>query len=685
MALTTRDFQDQHVAPTIEDEFHAFFHMSGDGIIGNGLQLNVHGFRDGSSRSVMNQYRRHQLQRADSILADADSSRIIPGSEDLLQSHTTTVVRTAGMQARLQASSAQSDYISSIDTQSQYLQLQRCQLLEQWATFFANQNHPVPCNPQSMEIAPGSGQFFSQAELMPQRTPYHWRYQHRMLEQQDIAFTSLDADYVMTLDPDINMENAFTTPGASFGPSTSPASYGQNDPPSVYDNSTQFSNSPDMDLKDLGMPPSGGSSTDLANEASKYKTIKEQDKCIKDSYLVKPQHWKMGPSPGTRSQVVTEVEEKHLSESSVQRLLPRPASSSEGSEENVSASSKSVLEIVPPPVLTGKFSSRSPHIQAQKGNTQQSKPHSLAEEQKGKQNQQQQPHPAPLTSFMRLPASKAKKPRAINEKELRQGLGTSTENIELLELLESISNRPPVPINISHVSQTSHIEPYLSRNAEQQPLLSHTVQNPETVSARQGPQLHPVSSGSRARKTAPIAAKNSRKRFIRSIHSSPTLLLRTSPKIKLLLPRTPGLSMADTVSRLLMTKSNYDNILEMNAVPGISYPAEASANLTAKRISHKVAEQGRRDRINSALQIMASFLLDEQKLDEGDDVEHKDGKAHSNILNSKASVVENAISYMIKLRNENDDLRQELRNLKTKLKEAKEARGIANAAAVMQI
>lgn len=40
----------------------------------------------------------------------------------------------------------------------------------------------------------------------------------------------------------------------------------------------------------------------------------------------------------------------------------------------------------------------------------------------------------------------------------------------------------------------------------------------------------------------------------------------------------------------------------------MSYPEALSTNLTSKRTSHKIAEQGRRNRINNALQEIASLL-----------------------------------------------------------------------------
>jgi hypothetical protein len=125
-------------------------------------------------------------------------------------------------------------------------------------------------------------------------------------------------------------------------------------------------------------------------------------------------------------------------------------------------------------------------------------------------------------------------------------------------------------------------------------------------------------------------------------------------------------SAESAASQLLMSKSNYQNILEGNKVPGVSYPSELSTNLTSKRTSHKIAEQGRRNRINSALQIMAGLLPGGDKGSAGEEVDKKEGK-QANAQNSKASVVENAIVHLKNLEQENVDLKKEVEELKNQL------------------
>lgn len=127
---------------------------------------------------------------------------------------------------------------------------------------------------------------------------------------------------------------------------------------------------------------------------------------------------------------------------------------------------------------------------------------------------------------------------------------------------------------------------------------------------------------------------------------------------------------AETSALLLATKSNYQNILEGTHLPGVTYPEALSTNLTSKRTSHKIAEQGRRNRINTALQEIASLLPPPTPSSGGGLNGPTAGVA--NIImsgtaaqqsNSKASTVELAIEFI-------KSLQAELREVKGKLADA---------------
>lgn len=153
-----------------------------------------------------------------------------------------------------------------------------------------------------------------------------------------------------------------------------------------------------------------------------------------------------------------------------------------------------------------------------------------------------------------------------------------------------------------------------------------------------------------------------------------------------------------TQALLLASKSNYQNLVEGNHLPGVTYPDSLSTGLTSKRTSHKVAEQGRRNRINEALKEMQSLIpkpakspLKESESAEGEastesmmvdgdgsatnaeGATSKDDAAAKN-SNSKAATVELANEYikkmqkesavqsveMLQLKRENEKLRKRL-------------------------
>ncbi|KAG5980586.1 hypothetical protein E4U55_003888 [Claviceps digitariae] len=667
MASTTWGSQDQHMtSSTTEEEFNQFLDMSGMTTLGETMQFDFHAFQDGSSQAVLAQHGHQQhRQQADSLMSNGDPSHILPRSDGLLQNHTPAIATTAAMSGQLLPTSAASgDAISSIDAQILYLQQQKFhqqqrQLQEQRVTFFS-QHHSVPPTPRSLELSSGTGHFYSQAEQMPQRASFDRGYNHPMSEQHDMVLTPLISPAVTPLDPHFNIENAFAAPPSYFSPLTSPALHAQNDASSLYDYSTQSNNSPvEMDLEAPVVSPSAGLSTDLLKKARKNSAVvKARGKpAIRSSPIVKPQRRKTGPSPAIVSQVLNELDESSI-QSSNQGFLPMPATSPTNvSEENASVSPESLTDMPPPPLPSRRSTSRSPYIQAQN-------------------NGLQQPHPATPASLMKLPASKAqtKQSLAINQEQ-----NIVTDDIESIELPESIANPPPLaPTETSTVSTSPRMEPTSSSRStpqqqqQQQPLPSPIVRSLGTVSSSQSPQLRSGSSDPNARRTPQLASRNSRKRSTSSVQASPALLPRISPNIKPLLPGGSHMSMEDTASRLLMTKSNYQNILEGNTVPGVSYPTELSTNLTSKRTSHKIAEQGRRNRINSALQIMASLLPDQSKLKECEEAEKKENKGQGNMPNSKASVVESAIVHMKYLQQENVDLKAELEELKSRLEKMQE-------------
>jgi hypothetical protein len=105
----------------------------------------------------------------------------------------------------------------------------------------------------------------------------------------------------------------------------------------------------------------------------------------------------------------------------------------------------------------------------------------------------------------------------------------------------------------------------------------------------------------------------------------------------------------------LASKSNYQHILDGTLPSGVSYPEALAENLSSKRTNHKLAEQGRRNRINSALKeiellIPKDFIDARNAKDAAEsgnkptDKEKEKEKANQTI--SKATAVEMAIDYI---------------------------------------
>lgn len=108
---------------------------------------------------------------------------------------------------------------------------------------------------------------------------------------------------------------------------------------------------------------------------------------------------------------------------------------------------------------------------------------------------------------------------------------------------------------------------------------------------------------------------------------------------------------------LVSTKSNDQHIIDGTQIPGLSYPATTPTTLSSRRTSHKIAEQGRRNRINCALKeletlIPPMFIQDQQtqKLAaSGVNASEKEEKGTHQAF-GKAFIVETAIHYIKELR-----------------------------------
>ncbi|OTA98497.1 hypothetical protein M426DRAFT_17363 [Hypoxylon sp. CI-4A] len=655
--------QDQTLSSTGEDDFQQFLEMGGMSSLGDGLQFDFQDFNNSNNTSVMHQTHGDSM---DTPMSNSNIPTIIArndmGSQNQISPMTSAPSHPGISSQMIPTHNTSTDAISEIDAQIQFLQHQRLQqqrrqlaeqqrqFQEQQAAFYAQQRNMVPPTPQSLEIQ-AANQFYAPPDPTHSSGMFDG-YQH-LKEQQDaryppqpfMAFTPLVSPAVTPLEPHFPVDPTFAHSGPYFSPLTSPALHAQNESVSTFEqnHSGQTTNSPvEMDIEPS---PVASNTVNLSKKVRKSNATKTRKPSVRQSPITKPQRRKNASTPIINAQMLGE-----LAESAAESLEhpPKPKSISATSteeSENASVSPEALSEMPPPPLPPPRSARQSPYIQPQTNGT--AAPMTLPASLAGK------PSPATPASLFRI-SPKSKSADANHPEQ------SGSEHIESFELPESVSfsklDLPSLdtqqPTQLITEVETAKTSTFHSLPSPVLPKPTHSA----TASANPSPQLTPKSGTPNPRKTPLLAPRGPKKRpSISSV--SPALRPKISPNIKPLLPGTPGLSAEDSASRLLASKSNYQNILEGNTVPGVSYPSELSTNLTSKRTSHKIAEQGRRNRINSALQEIATLLPRSvaRELSEGDgdagSGDKKDGKA-SNTPNSKASTVELAIVYIKQLQEE---------------------------------
>ncbi|KAI1376316.1 helix-loop-helix DNA-binding domain-containing protein [Hypoxylon crocopeplum] len=662
--------QDQTLSSTGEDDFQQFLEMGGMSSLGDGLQFDFQDFNSVNGASMMHSSHGDPI---DTPMTDSNVPTIIArndmGSQNQISPMTSGPSHPGIPTQMMSQHHPFSNALSELDAQIQFLQQQRAQqhrqlveqerqFHEQRAAFFTQQQRNiVPPTPQSLEIQ-AANQFFAQQDQAHSSGLFDG-YQH-LKEQQDMAFTPLVSPAVTPLEPHFPVDPGFSHSGPYFSPLTSPALHAQNESASAFDHrhSGQTTNSPvEMDIEPS---PATNSVVSLSKKIRKSNATKARKPNVRQSPITKPQRRKTASTPIINSQVLSELTEA-AAESLEHPHKPKSVSATSTEEsENASVSPEALSEMPPPPLPAPRSARQSPYIQPQaNGNA---APLGLPAVLAGK------PSPATPASLFRI-SPKSKSADANHPEQ------SGSEHIENFELPESVNfSKPDVPLLDTQQPAQPPAEVETAKTATFQSLPSPVLPKPThsaSASATQSPQLTPKSSTPNPRKTPLIAPRGPKKRASVSA-VSPALRPKISPNIKPLLPGTPGMSAEDSASRLLASKSNYQNILEGNTVPGVSYPSELSTNLTSKRTSHKIAEQGRRNRINSALQEIATLLPRSVTKDlsegdgEGGNGDKKDGKQAST-PNSKASTVEQAIIYIKQLQQEITEANRRVEEAERKL------------------
>ncbi|KAF2021636.1 hypothetical protein BU24DRAFT_457599 [Aaosphaeria arxii CBS 175.79] len=531
----------------------------------------------------------------------------------------------------------------------------------------------VPPTPNSIEMHGDPARYLQQMD--PQQALFDQRFLRK-----DETFTPLVSPAVTPHDARFQVPD-FTVPGAYFSPLTSPAlnaqtqQHPQNLPNQYHTSGSSTGASPidvDMDLGESAMaqPEPGRKLRSTKRSAPRSSSASSR---VRQSPIVKPGRWKATVSSLIPPKEVSELVEE------AQRSRSRPSSKGLGvphsgdSSELSSVSPEPLTEMGPPPLPNSVTSS--PAIRAQINQ----KNDSINVNGNGV-------CPATPASLMRLQQSPS----------LGESSSDMPATLDDFSLPEATLERPPMSrMDTAIHDDDDQTTPRIG--ARKTPKLGPlSTPGSAMLSSRPSPMLSAVASptspafaaGNGKRPDAKSGRNTKKRGSISTTLVSPALRPKISPSIKPLLPDGgSGNVTEDTHALLLASKSNYQNILDGTTVPGVVYPTSLSTNLTSKRTSHKIAEQGRRNRINTALLEMQA-LLPSPNIPPGNANEEKspESSAAAQSNNSKAAKVESAIDYIKQLQkqcSEKDELivkkDQEMEALRKELAALKGVSGPTNA------
>ncbi|KAF3902247.1 hypothetical protein AA313_de0203546 [Arthrobotrys entomopaga] len=460
-----------------------------------------------------------------------------------------------------------------------------------------------------------------------------------------MVFTPLVSPAVTPLDTSFRVPE-YSVSGAYFSPLTSPA----------------------LDAQALGylnrkLPKSPVEPTESSNLNPKKTTSRRKSvtgrtpsRVVRQSPGMKPQSGRRKPAPTVPSLELTGAAIAEIASQSPRNLVSRksgalkvpsenqmPSSRDSSSADSISPEPLSESLMPPPPAPNG----RSPMLITQ---------------------QQDEPLPSPVQTV--LPAVAEKDPLPKQKTKGKPATPASLMNLPkgLAPKGSSESLRATVVSSIPEKRPSSGATSPLDE--QMTPRLSAIQRSSANATPTSSPSIEPKPAGSDSRPAsgslkARQDAKGHSKRG--SISASPALQPRISPSIKPLLPE--GLS-ASQSALILASKSNYEHIVSGNhSQLGLSYPEHLATNLTHKRTSHKIAEQGRRNRINNALTEIASLLPRR--------IPDKNGDPAGNAQpGSKASTVELAIEYIKELKDSLDQTTARLADVEAELAALKLEKGM---------
>ncbi|KAI9724764.1 MAG: hypothetical protein M1812_000039 [Candelaria pacifica] len=547
----------------------------------------------------------------------------------------------------------------------------------------------IPPTPTSLDLqGAAAAHYYQQMDSHSRAMLDH--YQRRKEEGVEalnlpsmMVFTPLVSPAVTPLDAQFQLPE-YTMPGAYFSPLTSPALEAQ-----TYDgNRMYYTNIPISDNSvppsplDLNIDPALSNTGSYPSPARKTRrrpsaSLRTTGRAVRQSPAMKPQRRKGTSTSSTNMKELNGIGEGNQAtrkqcDIAPPAMLPVPFHQDASDADSISPEPLST-EMAPPPLpkpsAVGQPSRSATDVLHSKSETNgvnielsPATPASLMrlQQQANKKGVVVQSPPldeqislpdeiGPVLEDMTLPEEASSTTPALPPIETRE---TDDQRTPTLSGKTTLKTAPPkiTPVKVSNQC--------LPNSADPSPIVNGLNSPNETITSK---RAEPRASARGAKKRSGTA----------SVQVSPALRPRISPSIKPLLPE--GSVSAETSALLLASKSNYQNILEGTHLPGVSYPEALSTNLSSKRTSHKIAEQGRRNRINTALQEIASLLPStaggSPSSGSGGDPAGINSGSAAQQSNSKASTVELAIDYIKVLRAELAETKGRLEVAEKKLEE----------------
>ncbi|KAJ5577760.1 uncharacterized protein N7459_006724, partial [Penicillium hispanicum] len=517
----------------------------------------------------------------------------------------------------------------------------------------------IPPTPNSIELHGNAARY---PQRVDDNTEMYDRYSR--IQEEQALYTPLVSPAMTPLENQFRLPE-YTIPGEYFTPLTSPALEAQNSHSS--NNGYPYHA---QQISDVGFVPTNAEVNPLAGTSTP-----PSPSIIRKSHRRRPStasrlsgRSKVKQSPSIRAQTQRRAKPMPNSEEfyhSLTQELNKPqnndvrtlqASSNEGSGQD-SVSPEPLSEpLMPPPALPPPRKSPAITPQPPKSPGTAATPAMLMRIQRSRHTQD---HSGQFTGQAQLEYHD----EVMEDISLPEAATPPQPRPSISRIDTSVRTSTASPVVSTNV--TPSLEPR-SAPADQTPGGSVAI-SPRTVAM-------PSPSGPVPKRSDPARTSvSSRKRpSITSTQASPQLRPKISPSIQPLMRGGENISQD---ALYLASKSNYQHILDGTLPSGVSYPETLAENLSSKRTNHKLAEQGRRNRINSALKeiealIPAEFIQARQIKEAAASAikpGEKEKEKSTNQAISKASAVEMAIDYIKALKKSLDETATKLAATEAKL------------------